>query len=147
MKTFLMALGVAGAIGIAATALPTPHSLAAEHGGMMEGMGGMHGMGGMGGMPGMSPGEEPVGDDSVSSLAFKGVNDKMHRAMAIPYSGNADVDFVRGMIPHHQGAIDMAKIVVAFGEDAEIRKLAEDIVKAQENEIALMQAWLKAKGQ
>ena len=45
------------------------------------------------------------------------------------------------MIPHHQGAVDMAKIVLAFGKDPELRKLAENIVKAQEEEIAWMSSW------
>ena len=67
----------------------------------------------------------------------------MHKDMAIAYSGNADVDFVRGMIPHHQGAIDMARIVIVNGKDPDIRKLAEEVIKAQESEIAWMRDWLK----
>lgn len=67
---------------------------------------------------------------------------KMHSAMAIPATGNADVDFARGMIPHHQGAIDMARIVLEKGADPEIRKLAEDVIAAQEKEIAFLQSWL-----
>ena len=67
----------------------------------------------------------------------------MHKDMTIKYSGNADADFARGMIPHHQGAIDMAKVVLAHGKDPEIRKLAEEIIKAQETEIAWMKEWLK----
>jgi uncharacterized protein (DUF305 family) len=59
------------------------------------------------------------------------------------------VDFIRGMIPHHQGAIDMAKVVLQYGKDAQTRKWAEDIIREQAREIAEMQAWLvkKAKAQ
>ncbi|MFZ5691670.1 MAG: CopM family metallochaperone [Pseudomonadota bacterium] len=88
-------------------------------------------------------GSKPKGDSGPSSVAFHAINAKMHEGMDITFTGNADVDFVRGMIPHHQGAVDMAKTVLAFGKDPQIRKLAEDIIKAQETEIALMQTWLK----
>lgn len=86
-------------------------------------------------------------DDSPSSKAFAEANAKMHTDMAVPLTGNADVDFVQGMIPHHQGAIDMAKIVLEHGKDPEIRKLAEDVIKAQEGEIAMMKEWLAKNGQ
>ncbi len=88
-------------------------------------------------------GSKPKGDIGPSSLAYHAINAKMHEGMDITFTGNADIDFVRGMIPHHQGAVDMAKTVIAFGKDPQIRKLAEEIVKAQESEIALMQSWLK----
>lgn len=70
---------------------------------------------------------------------------KMHDGMmAVKPTGDADIDFVEGMIPHHQGAIDMAKVVLEKGKDPEIKKLAEGIVKAQESEIKMMQDWLAA---
>ena len=63
-------------------------------------------------------------------------------AMDIEFTGNADADFAKGMIPHHQGAVEMAKIVLEHGKDPEIRALAEGVIKAQESEIAFMNAWL-----
>ncbi|WP_275540482.1 DUF305 domain-containing protein [Rhizobium tubonense] len=89
---------------------------------------------------------KPMGDQGPSSQAFATANAKMHKDMAINYSGNADADFVRGMIPHHEGAIDMAKVELQYGKDPELRKLAGMIVKAQEAEIKEMNAWLKKHG-
>jgi uncharacterized protein (DUF305 family) len=77
-----------------------------------------------------------------AAQAFAAANAKMHKDMAVPLTGNADVDFARGMIPHHQGAVDMAEIVLKFGKDAEVKALATAVIAAQKTEIAQMQGWL-----
>jgi len=85
----------------------------------------------------------PKDSDAASTKAFKEAHMKMMHDMHQTFTGNADVDFVTGMIPHHQGAIDMAKVQVKYGKDAETRKLAEQIIADQEKEIAQMKAWLR----
>jgi uncharacterized protein (DUF305 family) len=88
----------------------------------------------------------PNASDTPATKAFQDANARMHRDMNIRYTNDADVDFVRGMIPHHQGAVDMAKVALAHAKDPEIRKLAEEVVRTQEAEIAQMRAFLKRKG-
>ena len=85
-------------------------------------------------------------DKSASTKAFEAANTKMHKDMMVPYTGKTDVDFVRSMIPHHQGAIDMAKIQLQYGKDPSIRKLAEEVITDQEAEIKMMQDWLAKNG-
>ena len=71
---------------------------------------------------------------------------QMQHGMDIPSSGDTDTDFARMMIPHHQGAIDMARTELAQGKDPELRQLAEEIIAAQEKEIAFLKAWLAKRG-
>lgn len=85
-------------------------------------------------------------DAAPSTEAYQKVNTEMHQAMDVAYTGDADVDFVRAMIPHHQGAIEMAKIVRDYGDDPDVRKLADNIITSQQAEIDWMVDWLEKHG-
>lgn len=80
---------------------------------------------------------------SEASKAFDAAMHKMHKNMALPYTNNVDVDFVRGMIPHHQGAIEQAEILLKYSENPRLRRLAGGIIAAQKREIRFMEKWLK----
>ncbi|MBS0559448.1 MAG: DUF305 domain-containing protein [Proteobacteria bacterium] len=95
-----------------------------------------------GSMPGMAM---PSQGGSAADKAMMDGMATMNRDMsAAPMTGDPDHDFVAMMIPHHQGAIDMAEVVLKYGKDPQIRKLAQDIVAAQKKEIAEMKAWQAA---
>lgn len=81
---------------------------------------------------------------AASVAAYKDAMEKMHEGMDIDYTGDADADFVNGMIPHHQGAVDMARVVLKHGKDPELRRLAKGIIAAQEKEIRFMKKWQAA---
>ncbi len=70
----------------------------------------------------------------------------MHAAMtSVQPTGDNDADFVRLMLPHHQAAIDMAKTQLAYGQDPQMRRLAQEIITDQQLEIELMQLWLRQR--
>jgi uncharacterized protein (DUF305 family) len=109
-------------------------------------------------MPGPMPGMDkkgmdmkmmmPGANDPASTAVYKASMMKMMQAMqTMPtFSGDPDIDFMKHMRPHHQAAIEMAKVVLANGKDADVKKLAQEIITAQEKEIATIDAWLKKKG-
>ncbi len=80
---------------------------------------------------------------TASTEGYMAAMRKMDKGMNFQYTGDADIDFVRGMIPHHQGAVDMCKVELQYGKDPEIRKLCESIVSSQESQIVEMKAWLQ----
>ncbi len=80
---------------------------------------------------------------SAASKEFEEAMQKMHKDMMIPYTGDVDTDFVRGMMPHHQGAIDHANVFLKYTKDLRLRRLALGIIAAQRKEIRFMQRWLK----
>lgn len=86
-------------------------------------------------------------DPGTSTPAYEAAMATMMSSMMVPHTGDADVDFIRNMIPHHQGAVDMALVVLEHGTDPDVRVLAEAVIAAQEAEIAWMTDWLAARGQ
>lgn len=103
---------------------------------------------GQGGGHDHSAAETPKSDapKSDATRAYEEANSKMHRDMGAALTGDPDIDFMQGMIPHHQGAIDMAEVALKYGKDPEVRKLAEAVIKAQTGEIAFMKDWLAKHG-
>lgn len=112
-----------------------PQQMQDMHRGMAQG-----GQMPMGQMP--APRMAPGADRSPAAAALMAITERMHRDMAITLTGDADRDFAAAMIPHHQSAIEMARVVLQHGRDPEIRKLAEDVVREQEREIAQLRAFL-----
>jgi uncharacterized protein (DUF305 family) len=83
--------------------------------------------------------------DSFAS-AMDAAMTRMHGAMMTGYSSDPDRDFARMMIPHHQGAIDMAEVELRYGKDERLRRLAQGIIVEQRQEIAVMQSILSEGG-
>jgi uncharacterized protein (DUF305 family) len=92
---------------------------------------------------GSMPNASPEYAEAVAALDEG--NDRMHRAMAVAPSGDIDRDFAAGMLAHHEGAVEMARVELRYGRDPALRRLAEEIIAAQEQEIRLMRDWLAGR--
>ena len=100
-----------------------------------------------GAQPDAMKGMAMKGAASPADKAFTDSMQTMMKNMMVKPTGRPDRDFVLMMMPHHQGAIDMAKVELQYGKDPQLLKLAGDIVAAQEKEIAEMKDWLARNGQ
>jgi len=117
--------------------------------GMMQQMmrGGMMGGGMMHGQGTQNPSSQAATNHTEATKAYIAAMDKMHGPMMQAVQDpDPDVAFVKGMIPHHQSAIDMARVVQQHGKDEQTKKWAADVIREQEREIGEMRAWLKARG-
>lgn len=93
-------------------------------------------------MPAMSMSGSTDARSGPSTQAFKDADQKMMKDMSAPsYTGDADKDFVAHMIPHHKGAVSMTEVELKYGKDPDMKRLARNIVKAQDEEIAYMTKW------
>lgn len=88
----------------------------------------------------------PTANLSPAQQAYRQANERMHASMSMDVPANPDVAFAQGMIPHHRGAIDMARVQLQYGTDPEMRRLAEDVIRTQEAEIAQLNAFLAKRG-
>lgn len=89
----------------------------------------------------LASGAPPQGNRSVEA-AYLAENDaamtRMMQDMAVKPTGDVDHDFVAMMVPHHQGAIDMALAVLRYGRNEQVKRLAQEIIVTQQQEIAAM---------
>lgn len=132
----------AGAALLAGTAAAQQGQTTAPMGGpgMQENQGMMQGQ-----RPGVHQGSRQ-GQAQPADPASRGYMEsmrKMNRAMRKPMTGNADQDFARMMVAHHQGAVDMARVELEHGTDPDLKAMARKVVDDQTKEIQQLQDWLK----
>jgi uncharacterized protein (DUF305 family) len=90
----------------------------------------------------LAPAQDAPANAPNSEAPFLAANDAametMMKDMAIKPSGDVDRDFVAMMVPHHQGAIDMAEALLRYGHNEQLRRLGQEIIVTQQQEIAAM---------
>ncbi|MGP0148598.1 CopM family metallochaperone [Pseudomonas oryzihabitans] len=85
--------------------------------------------------------QHPAHQDMQKSM------ETMHQGMEEGLKAkDPDLAFAKGMLAHHEGAVDMARYQLQHGKDPEMRKLAEDIIQAQQKEIDQLNRWITAHG-
>ena len=134
ITSYVLALAAAMSFAPAATAQPQ-HSHGAHGAKPSAGTHGAH-----------HAGHGPSRSDTPAVAEYKAAHDRMMRAMDLPYTGDPDVDFRIHMIPHHAGAIGMARVAMRHAKDPWTRQLAESVIYEQQREIAEMQGWLARRG-
>lgn len=138
IRMLALALGLALPTAAALAQAPQPASAA-----------GMHGMEMNGGMAarGTQDAATAAGQDGTpATAAFQAADKSMMQKMAAPYTGDTDKDFVAHMMPHHEGAVAMAKIQLQYGKDPALKRLAREIVRSQDREITFMKKWQAQHG-
>lgn len=85
-------------------------------------------------------------ESNPATQAYRAGSAAMMQGMDAPYTGDADRDFAAHMLPHHEGAVSMAKVELKYGTDPVMLKLARAVIKAQDEEIALMKDWQAKHG-
>ncbi len=92
-----------------------------------------------------SPGGPATGkNENAAPADLKSADIKAHSPMAMKHTDDPDADFIRAMIPHHEGAIEMARAEIRAGKDPTALAMAQKIIADQQNEIRQMQDWLTA---
>lgn len=129
MKITLAALGVASALGLSVGAASAQQPM--DHGKMA----GSHDMKGMGGS-----------HMAMADKDFMASMQKMHKEMMSAKGGSVDATFAKKMIAHHQGAIDMAKIELQHGTDAQAKRLAQTTIDENTKGIQELRDWLRQHG-
>jgi uncharacterized protein (DUF305 family) len=95
-----------------------------------------------------APAKPQTGGDMMGmhGAAMHAAMQQMQQGMDMPMSGDPDRDFAQMMIPHHQGAIDMARIELESGKGPQLREMAQKVIEDQEREITALKEWLAQHG-